>query len=119
KDLCGFSDDTTSFDSRLYALIKDFKKELHTNTVSTDIAEQLIPLIAIQGGSFAVSTITSRMKGFIYVFEKILDISILIDTSTASPDITLSSRGYASTIQPSSSDLSDENDSSIVSIDDI
>ncbi|MGM5480736.1 MAG: RNA 3'-terminal phosphate cyclase, partial [Nanobdellota archaeon] len=33
KDLCGFSDDTTSFDSRLYALIKDFKKELHTNTV--------------------------------------------------------------------------------------
>ena len=82
------------FDTKLYADIAHFKKELTSTRVDAVLAEQLLPLIALQGGKLVCENVTSRLKDYIFVFEQILSVTISIE------DNVISSKGFASSIEP-------------------
>ncbi|MGM5481268.1 MAG: RNA 3'-terminal phosphate cyclase [Nanobdellota archaeon] len=90
-----------NFDTIVYGLIREFEEKLYSPSVDAKLAEQILPLLALQGGEMDVSQVTERLKGYIAVLEQVLGVDVEVN------DTTIACKGYASQNVPRIKDLNE------------
>lgn len=83
------------FDNRVYEFIREFEASMLSQEIEPLLAEQILPLVALQGGEVKMERITERLKGYAYVLETVLGVTIELGK-----DGVIRSGGYARNIEP-------------------
>lgn len=84
---------------KIPSMALELKSRMRSKRLDAMAAEQLLPLLALHGGTIQVEEVTLRLKGYIAVLQSVLGVYLEIDRGT----ITCS--GYAQNISPDIADI--------------